>query len=263
VRIAGLWRYPVKTMLGERIAAAEVGRAGLEGDRRWAVCDAATGEVLRKGKVAGQPELWACRAHLAAGALQVTLPDGAVVTGDAIAPALSELVGSPVVLRENEAGGSGQVFDSGAHHTAPVHLVSTGTLALLHADERRLRPNVVVEAAEAFAEQRLLGGRLRGRDGLELSIVVPTPRCVVPTRAREELPAEPGLLKAIARANSVDLGPFGEQPCAGVYAEVAQGGPIAEGDVLHGAPATIGERTALDVALARLSAATPPARTGR
>jgi uncharacterized protein len=55
---------------------------------------------------------------------------------------------------------------------------------------------------------------------------------VVPTRAREELPADPALLKAIARHSRWDLGPFGRPACLGAYAEVAHGGHLAVGERL-------------------------------
>ena len=254
MNVVGLWRYPVKSLLGERLAEAAVGRAGIEGDRRWRVCDAATGEPVMQGKANGEPRLWACRAELRSGELVVTLPDGTAAAGADAAPALSTLLGREVVLREAGGAGAGTVFDSGAHHTAPLHLVTTGTLARLDLDERRMRPNVVLEADAAFGEDRLVGGTLRGASGLEISVVIPTPRCVVPTRARQELPALPGLLKAMMRANPVDLGPFGEQPCAGIYAEIGAGGRIAVGDELVATPAGVAERTALDLALARIAA---------
>jgi uncharacterized protein YcbX len=254
VKVGGLWRYPVKSRLGERLAEAAVGRAGIEGDRRWRVCDAATGEPVRRGKANGEPRLWACRAELRGGELVVTLPDGTAAAGADAAPALSALLGREVVLAEAGGTGAGTVFDSGAHHTAPLHVVTTGTLARFDLDERRMRPNVVLDAEGAFGEDRLVGGTLRGAGGLEVSVVIPTPRCVVPTRAREELPALPGLLKAMMRANPVDLGPFGDQPCAGVYAEIAAGGRIAVGDELTATPAAVSERMALDLSLARIAA---------
>src|SRR5438034_10800666 len=43
--VVGLWRYPVKSMMGEELDAAEVADRGLVGDRRFAVVDAATGKV--------------------------------------------------------------------------------------------------------------------------------------------------------------------------------------------------------------------------
>ena len=253
MRVVGLWRYPVKSLLGEPLKEAAIGHAGVEGDRRWAVCEAATGEPVKHGAASGDPLLWACRAQLRPDGVELTLPDGTRAAGDDVAPALSALLERDVVLREVDAPGGRRIFDSGAHHTAPLHLVSTGTLRGLDVDERRLRPNVLLEAEGAFAEDRFVGGTLHGAGGIEISVVIPTPRCVVPTRAREELPAIPGLLKTIMRSNAVDLGPFGERPCAGVYAEVAHGGRIAIGDTLTGSASALGERTALDLALARLS----------
>ena len=43
--VVSLWRYPVKSMIGEELNAAEVTERGLVGDRRFAVVDAATGKV--------------------------------------------------------------------------------------------------------------------------------------------------------------------------------------------------------------------------
>jgi hypothetical protein len=59
---------------------------------------------------------------------------------------------------------------------------------------------------------------------------------VVPTRAREELPAVPGLLKQIAGHSMWELGPFGRGACLGTYAEVADGGRLAVGEVMAFAP---------------------------
>jgi uncharacterized protein YcbX len=43
--VVGLWRYPVKSMMGEELNAAEVTERGLVGDRQFAVVDASTGKV--------------------------------------------------------------------------------------------------------------------------------------------------------------------------------------------------------------------------
>ena len=43
--VAGLWRYPVKSMMGEELNATEVTKYGLLGDRKFAVVDAVTGKV--------------------------------------------------------------------------------------------------------------------------------------------------------------------------------------------------------------------------
>jgi uncharacterized protein YcbX len=76
-RVAALWRYPVKSMLGERVAAAEVTDLGLAGDRRWAVLDRETGKVAS----AKLPRLWralpACAVTSDGAGVRITTPDGA------------------------------------------------------------------------------------------------------------------------------------------------------------------------------------------
>jgi hypothetical protein len=58
----------------------------------------------------------------------------------------------------------------------------------------------------------------------------------VPTRAGEELPADPRILKAIAGESRWDLGPFGRPACLGAYAEVARGGHLVVGERLRVEP---------------------------
>ena len=43
MQVVGLWRYPVKSLQGERLETAEVTADGLAGDRRFAIFDTATG----------------------------------------------------------------------------------------------------------------------------------------------------------------------------------------------------------------------------
>ena len=60
---------------------------------------------------------------------------------------------------------------------------------------------------------------------MRITVGLPTPRCVVPTRAHEELPADPRVLRTLAADHRIALGRFGNQPCAGAYAEVDQRRP--------------------------------------
>jgi MOSC domain-containing protein len=106
--ISELWRYPVKSMRGERIDAADVDEAGIVGDRAYAVVDAATGKVGS----AKHPRLWGallqCEARYleppSAGAapapLAVTLPDGSGTGSDDpdVDARLSTVFGRPVRL---------------------------------------------------------------------------------------------------------------------------------------------------------------------
>jgi uncharacterized protein len=260
VGVLALWRYPVKAMLGELLDAVEIGPGGCTGDRRWIVVDARTGERIANKRGPTDPRLRACRATLGEdGELRVTLPDGAVLEGAEIAAALSELLERPVRLETAAAPATGRFAATGAHHDlAPIHLITTSTLARLRSsapdcdwDVRRFRPNLVLDdgaAGGGFAEDALLGGRLRGPSGVELAVGLPTPRCVVPTRAQDELPGDPRILRTVVQQHRLDLGPFGRQGCAGAYAEVARGGEVRVGQRLDVEP---GETT-VEAAVARL-----------
>src|SRR4051794_38675584 len=238
MRVAELWRYPVKAMLGERLAAAEGGRGGAGGDRRWLVIDAASGRRIAN-KRGTDPRLRACRARIAGDELAVTLPDGCEVLGAAAtADALSELLERRVVLAEHDGRGDRYTRTGGHHDFAPVHVVTTGELARLRRlapeydwDARRFRPNVLLDG-----DEDMLGAELGGPGGARLRVGLPCPRCVVPTRAMEELPAAPSLLRALRRDNLWDLGALGRGVCLGAYAEVLQAGTVTEGDELALAP---------------------------
>jgi uncharacterized protein YcbX len=103
-RIAGIWRYAVKSMGGERLDSCELGEAGLAGDRGWAVRDEVAGEIRNGRKL---PGLLLCSARYAkqpTGAevppAEMLLPDGSSLSSDdpAASAELSRLLGRPVTL---------------------------------------------------------------------------------------------------------------------------------------------------------------------
>jgi uncharacterized protein YcbX len=111
--IAQLWRFPVKSMEGERLDSARLTSRGIPGDRGWAVHDVARDGITTAKRL---PLLRTCRARYAAEpsalgappAVEVGLPDGRRVRSDSPeAPsALSELLGRAVTLRSLGAPGS-------------------------------------------------------------------------------------------------------------------------------------------------------------
>jgi uncharacterized protein YcbX len=88
--VAGLWRFPVKSMRGERLEQAELAESGLVGDRAYALIDADTGKVVSAKSVKLFPDLFGCKAAFvepprSGGELppvRITLPDGTSVTSD-------------------------------------------------------------------------------------------------------------------------------------------------------------------------------------
>jgi uncharacterized protein YcbX len=106
--VAGLWRYPVKSMQGEPVDRVAAGELGLAGDRAWAIIDSETGKVAS----AKQPKLWLTLLECAAAyvdepppdgdaaPIRITLPDGREVGSDDPDRdrLLSEAIGREVTL---------------------------------------------------------------------------------------------------------------------------------------------------------------------
>jgi uncharacterized protein YcbX len=235
VRVAELWRYPVKSLQGERLTSTEVGPEGLAGDRQWALFDVGTGFGLTARRV---PDLLFLSGRLRAdGRVEVVLPDGTVTSDDAV---LSDRLDRAVTLRAaadapgerryespHEVGEAGEYdWDAfsgarGAFHDSSrirVSLVSTGTLGTW--DRRRFRANVVLEGT---GEDALVGRRVR-LGGAELDVVKQVGRCVMVTRPQPGgIGRDNGVLKTIHRERDGSLA---------VGALVARAGPVAVGDEL-------------------------------
>jgi hypothetical protein len=126
---------------------------------------------------------------------------------------------------------------------APVHVITSATLAAVRAagagegrghdaDPRRFRPNLVLDTPElsGFAENAWVGRELAVGDRVRLQVFLPTPRCAVPTLEQGDLPADPDVLRTLARHNRVEVEGFGLQQCAGVYARVLVPGTVRVGD---------------------------------
>lgn len=127
---------------------------------------------------------------------------------------------------------------------AAIHLVTTATLSHLQTlhpagqfDVRRFRPNLVVETEptqSGFVENDWVGATICIGEEVKLQIIDPCPRCVMTTLPQEDVPADPGILRTIARHNSVasaTLMPGELLPaCVGVYATVIHDGVVQPGD---------------------------------
>jgi uncharacterized protein YcbX len=255
--VAALWRYPVKSMLGEQRDASAVGARGLAGDRAYALIDGETGKVV-SGKNPGRGAiLFECRAAFLEEPdtgngdpppALMTLPDGTTVrTDDAdVNDTLSRALGRPVriasrapekpVIDDEQIAllsPAGTFFDA-----APVHVVTTASLAALASanpsgqfDVRRFRPNVLIDTGGAgFVENEWVNTSLRVGSNVAFHLVMSVPRCVMTTLAQDELPADKGILQTVARANRVDIPGMGPNSCLGVYGVVTTGGEIAGGD---------------------------------
>lgn len=223
-RLAELWRYPVKSLAGERLATVQVDERGLEGDRLWALVDPdggiASGKTTRRFRKV--PGLLRHGSRLDGGRPVVTLADGRAARAGT--PELDELVAEIA-----SSGWTLQRERRTPHQDAgSVHIVTTATLATLsdlageQVPVQRLRPNLLLEFNDdaPFPEDQWLGRKLHvGSVGLR--VVARCERCVMVGHAQAGLEARPALLKTIGRAN---------EAYAGVYAEVVEPGQLNEDD---------------------------------
>jgi len=110
--VVALWRYPVKSMMGEELNSAEVTERGLLGDRAYALVDATDGKVASAKNPRKWPRLFDCRAALADApphggqvpAVRITLPDGTTASSEQpdVHQILSRALARDVTLRATE-----------------------------------------------------------------------------------------------------------------------------------------------------------------
>lgn len=218
--VAGIWRYPVKSLQGERLERTRVDEAGVEGDRRWAVRDADTGKTVTGYHDA---RLLAAAAWLQGTEVRVRLPDGTEVEeGERADRALSAWLGRP--LRLVRAAPGRAFADDGA-----LHLVTTASLASAAAagagdgDARRFRPSLLLETAEGGYPEDGWEGLALGVGSTTLRVFKPTVRCRVITRAQPGVEPDPALLRRLTQVHKTVMG---------VYAEVLRAGTVGVGDAL-------------------------------
>lgn len=112
--VVSLWRYPVKSMMGEELNATDVTDRGLLGDRAYAIIDSSDGKVASAKNPRKWGNLFSFRAAFVEpprhgeklSAVQVTLPDGTIVTSEqnGVNELLSNALGREVTLERREPG---------------------------------------------------------------------------------------------------------------------------------------------------------------
>jgi len=231
--VRGLYRYPVKSMAGEPLPAAELGWHGLDRDRRFA--------FRRVGDASGMP--WLTATQLAA--LVCYRPYYAGADGDGralrvVTPEGEELEAHGAELRERLSSAHGQPVEllglrHGIYDEAPLSLISTSTIAALERasgrelDARRFRPNIVVEAAsgEPFAEDSWIGHVVafgcRG-PAAAMSVARRDLRCPMVNLDPETAAPDLRVLRAIAESHDA---------YAGVYGSTFETGAVRVGDEVH------------------------------
>jgi len=251
--IAGLWRYPVKSMAGEELKRAFLGFAGIYGDRLYAFkSDAAVPAFpyltareqrrmllyrprFRHPDLAAQPlnldeaeaaapgltPVYADREGLA---VDIETPEGDMLALDdpALAKRLNEGIGrehSLSLLRSDRA----------MTDCRPLSLCSLATVAQLAqetgkpVDKRQFRANVYIDlrSGGGFAEDTLIGRQLRIGPKAVVAILERDPRCALITLNPDTAKRDPGILTHVSKNHD---------GMTGVYAAVLVEGSFSVGD---------------------------------
>jgi uncharacterized protein YcbX len=234
-QVEAIFRYPVKSMAGERLQVADVGWHGLEGDRRLALRrledrgdfpwltaskfpDLLLFTPLRREDGASGEEL----------PTHVRTPDGREigVFEEELAAEVQRLHGAPVQMMSMKHG----IFDE-----ATVSVITSGTVREIgrvagrNADPRQFRPNVLIRSLrpKPFEEDQWVGGVLLFGDGDEgpaVSVTMRDARCSMLNLDPDSARAAPELLRAVVRVN---------QNNAGVYGTVIRSGRLAVGQTIR------------------------------
>jgi uncharacterized protein YcbX len=238
--VEAIFRYPVKSMAGERLESAQLGWHGLDGDRRLAFrrLDNRTGfPWLTSTKL---PDLLLFTPRRRDGGAPGDLPthvrtpngDEMPVFGEELAAEVERRLGSPVEMMQLRHG----IFDD-----ACISVIADETIREIGrqsglgptVDIRRFRPNVVVRSLRPvpFQEDEWLGGVLSfgaGDDGPAIAVTMRDERCSMVNYDPDTAAPSPEVFKAAVRANGNN---------AGIYGTVTRVGRIAVGEPILFRPA--------------------------
>ncbi len=215
-QVEAIFRYPVKSMAGEALEAADLGWHGLAGDRRLAfrrLDDHSGFPWLIASKV---PELLLYSPqHGADGRLptHVRTPDGRElpIFGDELAADVGARYGSPVEMMEMKHG----TFDDASISViASATVTEIARLAGRSPDARRFRPNVVVRLSQPapFQEDEWIGGMLtfgESADAPAVAVITHDVRCSMINLDPDSASSAPEMMKAVVRANQNNAGIYG------------------------------------------------------
>ena len=200
-----IWRYPVKSMAGERVRSTQLTSTGLLGDRVVQVFD-------RRGRMVTArtfPRL--LRLHATLGLDGEPLVDGL--------PWQSREVGRRVETAV-EPGARLERFDTPERFDIlPLLVCTDGAVSTFGRDVRRLRPNLVISGVEGLAERQWPGAILRLPEA-EVALADLRRRCVMTTYDPDTAAQDPQVLRDIVRR-------FGGQLC--LNAAVTRAGRIEVG----------------------------------
>jgi MOSC domain-containing protein len=203
--VAGLWRYPAKSLAGEPLSAAAVGFNGLSGDRTI--------------RVVGPEGIRTSRRHHRLLGLHGTLSQ----QGHALINGHPWESPEALALVRRAAGNDAWLEASDTHDrfdVLPLLVATDGAVATFGRDVRRLRPNILIGGVNGLGEREWPGAELH-IGSLVVRLDSLRNRCPMTTVDPDTLERDPEVLRDIARR-------FGGR--LSLNSDVARPGRIAIGD---------------------------------
>lgn len=207
LHVAGLWRYPVKSLAGETIASATLTANGIPGDRDVVVC--------------GPEGVRTSRRHFHLLGLHGTLD----AHGRALVNGHAWNSGEALALVKAAAGADAWLEaadDDTRFDILPLLVATDGAVKEFGRDVRRLRPNILIGGVHGMAERRWEGASLTIGDAV-VRLDSLRGRCPMTTVDPDTLDRDPEVLKDIGRR-------FGGK--LALNAEVTREGTIRVGDAV-------------------------------
>ena len=254
--VESLWRYPVKSMSGEAMTKAFMGFSGFYGDRCYAFKNSAARKGVPYLTATTQPQMLRYRPRFRYPERAITPPN--LIEAMSIAPGITPANGDAedMILEVVTPSGAVVAVDDptlikmlgeglrGKNHLTlvhsdraltdcrPVSLISVQTIRQVEEelgiplDNRRFRANIYLnlEANNGFAEDELVGRRVRIGSKAEMAILERDPRCKMISLDPDTGEHNPEVLRKVAQAHAA---------FAGVYCAVLVEGILTKSDSIE------------------------------
>ena len=211
--VAALWRYPVKTLAGERLSATAVGFRGIPGDRVvWVLGPEGVRTSRRHSSLLGLRGTWSPEGHALINGHSWESPEA-------------------LALVQSAAGDDARLEASDEHarfDVLPLLVATDGAVAAFGRDVRRLRPNILIGGVNGLEERDWPGAELH-IGGLVVRLDSLRARCPMTTVDPDTLERDPEVLRDIGRRFRGRLA---------LNADVVRPGTIATGDPVTLVPAS-------------------------
>lgn len=183
MHVSEIWRYPVKSLKGERLNETEITKLGIPGDRQIAVVRAINGRFLTSRS---KPKLLGLQGSINADGVPAI--NGHRWDSAAALQLVRETAGEAVTLQQVPAP---QAFD-----VLPLLVATDGAARYLNIDHRRLRPNILL-ADVPDLEERKWPGRVIAIGDVRIYAEKLRDRCVMTTFHPDTQQQDPSVLQRI------------------------------------------------------------------